>query len=122
METTLRWYIAKIIFRVQCGDGKHTPQFDEQYRLIEAKNVKEALTKAKNTGQKEDITFMNTLMLPVRWQFIDVAELTELAELSDGIELFSSIKETKDADKYIRKVLFKSKNIESSINEKRVTS
>jgi hypothetical protein len=120
METTNKWYIAKIIFRVICGDGTHTAQFDEQYRLIEASNEKEAWIKAKSTGQKEDETFMNTVMIPVRWQFIDVAELTELAELSDGIELFSSIKETKDADKYIMKVLFKSKNIESSINEKQV--
>lgn len=120
METPNKWYIAKIIFRVICGDGVHTPQFDEQYRLIQAINEKEALQKAKNTGKKDEETFLNTVMNPVKWQFIDVAELNELAELSDGIELFSSITETKDADKYIRKVQFKSKSIEDHINEKQL--
>ncbi|RYY10197.1 MAG: DUF4288 domain-containing protein, partial [Chitinophagaceae bacterium] len=26
----MNWYLAKLIFRIVCGQGNHTPQFDEQ--------------------------------------------------------------------------------------------
>jgi len=26
----MNWYLAKLVFRIICGDGDHTPQFDEQ--------------------------------------------------------------------------------------------
>ncbi|MEP7129294.1 MAG: DUF4288 domain-containing protein, partial [Chitinophagales bacterium] len=29
----MNWYLAKIVFRIICGDGLHQPQFDEQLRL-----------------------------------------------------------------------------------------
>ena len=30
----MNWYMAKLIFRIVCGDGEHTAQFDEQLRLV----------------------------------------------------------------------------------------
>ena len=30
----MNWYLSKIIFRIICGEGRHTPQFDEHLRLI----------------------------------------------------------------------------------------
>ena len=34
----MKWYLAKIIYRIICGEGIHTPQFDEQLRLIHAED------------------------------------------------------------------------------------
>ena len=34
----MKWYLAKLIYRIICGDGTHTPQFDEQLRLIHAED------------------------------------------------------------------------------------
>ena len=33
----MKWYLAKIVYRIICGEGNHTPQFDEQLRLIKPK-------------------------------------------------------------------------------------
>ncbi|HEV3251858.1 MAG TPA: DUF4288 domain-containing protein, partial [Puia sp.] len=44
----MNWYLAKIVFRIICGEGQHIPQFDEQLRLIEAGNEVEAFEKATN--------------------------------------------------------------------------
>jgi len=30
----MNWYLAKMVFRIICGEGNHTAQFDEQLRLI----------------------------------------------------------------------------------------
>ncbi|MCF8452420.1 MAG: DUF4288 domain-containing protein [Pedobacter sp.] len=42
----MNWYVAKLIFRITCGNGNNQPQFDEQLRLISASGEKEALIKA----------------------------------------------------------------------------
>lgn len=44
----MNWYVAKLVFRITCGNGNHPPQFDEQLRLISATCEKEALKKGKN--------------------------------------------------------------------------
>ena len=31
----MNWYLAKIVYRIICGDGNHTAQFDEQLRLVQ---------------------------------------------------------------------------------------
>jgi hypothetical protein len=97
----MNWYIAKIVFRIVSGDGKHQPQFDEQLRLIEADNEKTAFQKARNIGQQEQDSFPNAFSQVVKWEFIDVAELNQLGELTDGAELYYHIQETDHADVYI---------------------
>ena len=47
----MKWYLAKIVFQIICGEGMHTPQFDEQLRLIEAANEDLAFEKASTLGQ-----------------------------------------------------------------------
>jgi hypothetical protein len=95
------WYLAKIVYRIVCGDGEHTPQFDEQLRLIQANNDLHAFRKAKLLGEQEQDCFLNNVDKPVRWQFIDVAEIHALNELIDGAEMYSKIYESNDADAYI---------------------
>jgi Domain of unknown function (DUF4288) len=96
----MKWYLAKIVFRIICGDGEHTPQFDEQLRLISASNEDEAFNKAFSIGKKEQDTFFNLKQQLVRWQFVDVSELYQLHNLIDGAELYSRITEVDDAEAY----------------------
>ncbi|MBC7850966.1 MAG: DUF4288 domain-containing protein [Chitinophagaceae bacterium] len=97
----MNWYLAKIIYRIVCGDGEHTAQFDEQLRLIAATDEEQAFIKAIEIGEKEEDNFMNMRKETVYWQFINVAELYRLSDLIDGAELYSNIRETENADHYI---------------------
>ena len=97
----MNWYLAKIVFRIICGPGSHTPQFDEQLRLIQASNEEEAFDKAKAIGIREQDEFYNEQEKLVQWKFINIAELYKLSGLLDGAELYSRIQETDNADLYI---------------------
>jgi len=107
----MNWYLAKLVFRIICGDGDHTPQFDEQLRLISAASTDEAFEKAQHTGQKEQETFYNRKQQLVQWQFINVSELYEINELIDGAELYSRIEERDNAQAYIHVVNQRAENI-----------
>lgn len=97
----MNWYLSKIIFQIVCGEGRHTPQFDEQLRLISAANEQQAFEKAVAIGQQEEDAFFNYEHKPVQWKFINVAELYKLSGLLDGAEMYSRIQETDDPDTYI---------------------
>jgi Domain of unknown function (DUF4288) len=107
----MNWYLAKLVFRIICGDGDHTPQFDEQLRLISAVSKEEAFRKAQLTGEKEEDTFYNRKQQLVQWQFINVSEIYKLSELIDGAELYSRIEERDNAEAYIHVVNQKAENI-----------
>lgn len=55
----MNWYLAKLVFRIICGDGDHTPQFDEQLRLISANSKEEGFHKAQHMGKQEEESFYN---------------------------------------------------------------
>ena len=97
----MNWYVAKIVFRIVSGDGNHHAQFDEQLRLISAGNEYEAFEKANRIGLMGQDSFMNNQSEPVRWEFIDVAEINSIGELTDGAELYYQIHEAPDADLYV---------------------
>ncbi|MDP4264879.1 MAG: DUF4288 domain-containing protein [Bacteroidota bacterium] len=107
----MNWYLAKIVFRIVCGDGDHLPQFDEQLRLVSADNKEDAFNKAQSIGKNEEETFLNRKEQLVQWQFINVSELYRLSELIDGAELYSRIEERENADAYIYTVNQKAENI-----------
>jgi Domain of unknown function (DUF4288) len=107
----MNWYLAKIVFRIICGNGNHAPQFDEQLRLISAAGKEEAFAKAQTTGKKEEETFFNQKEQLVQWQFINISELYLLSELIDGAELYSCIEERDNADQYIQVINQKAENI-----------
>ncbi len=98
----MRTYLAKIVYRIICGDGDHTPQFDEQLRLIHAEDDLHAFQKARLLGEREEDNFLNNKQKPVLWKFIDVSEVHLLNDLADGVEVYSQIKEEDDAEHYIR--------------------
>ena len=96
----MKWYLAKLVFRIICGEGNHTPQFDEQLRLLFAENEMHAFQKARILGDKEEDNFLNNEQKPVHWKFIDVSELHPLNELIDGAEIYSRINEEDNANEY----------------------
>src|SRR5713101_7537691 len=97
----MNWYLTKTVFRIICGDGDHTPQFDEQLRLISASSKEEAFKKAQLTGKNEEETFYNRRQQLVQWQFINISEIYKISELIDGAELYSRIEERDNAEAYI---------------------
>jgi hypothetical protein len=99
----MNWYLTKIIYRIICGDGNHTAQFDEQLRLIEAEDELHALIKARQLGHKEEDAVLNKKQKPVLWKFIDVSEIHLLSGLNDGAEVYSNINEQVDADAFTKK-------------------
>jgi hypothetical protein len=100
----MNWYLAKIVYQIVCGDGEHPAQFDEQLRLINATDHLDAFYKSRDIGGSEEDTFLNDVNKPVKWKFIDVAEVYLLDKLIDGAEVYSRIHEDDDADSYIRSV------------------
>ena len=97
----MTWYIAKIVFNISAENTEHTPQFDEQLRLISADSMEEAFFKARTLGLGEEDSFLNDKSNKVKWEFINVAEILPLKSLEDGMELYSQIHETVEANDYI---------------------
>ena len=114
----MKWYLAKFIYRIICGEGNHKPQFDEQLRLICAEDDLHALLKARKTGHREEDTFLNDSQKLVQWKFIDVSELHVLNEFTDGAELYSRICEQEDADHFISNTYKRAACLLESCNEK----
>lgn len=93
-------FLVKIVYQIVCGQGLHAAQFDEQLRFVTAAHLEEALQKAHGIGLQEEETFYNSSRQLVQWRFVNVTEIYPLAELSDGAEICSQIKETGDAASY----------------------
>lgn len=108
----MRWFVAKIVYQIICGNGDHMPQFDEQLRLISAHSKQEAAQKAREIGQQEQYAFRNQRQELVEWKFINVPELNTLDELSDGMELYSRIEEPADANAYVAWMQMKSAQLQ----------
>ena len=97
----MNWYLAKLVYRIICGNGDHVAQFDEQLRLIHAADKDEAFYKAQRIGRKEEDTFYNLKQELVQWQFINISELYKIGEMIDGAELYSRIEEKDNGDIYV---------------------
>lgn len=97
----MQWFVAKIVYQIITGKGDHTPQFDEQLRLISASNREEAWKRATEIGSHEQYAFKNQKQELVEWRFINVPEVNLLTSLDDGMELYSRIEEPGDANAYI---------------------
>ena len=108
----MNWYLSKIVFQIVCGDGQHTPQFDEQLRLVHAQDEETAYAKAIAIGNAEEDTFHNNRQQLVQWRFIGVSELYQMS-LIDEAELYSRISEVDRAEDYIAMVHQKAEQIEN---------
>lgn len=106
----MNWYLTKLVYRFTCGSGLHTPQFNEQLRVIAAEDALHAFYKARLVGERETTT-ITTQNLSVKWKFIDVTEILPMENFSDGAEVWSCINEDTDADVYIRNTQQKASNL-----------
>jgi len=97
----MNWYIAKIVFSISAENTNHTPQFDEQLRLIAASDKGQAFIKARTIGIVEENSFFNDRHNRVKWEFINIAEIVPVQNLEDGTEIYSQIHETNEAKSYI---------------------
>jgi hypothetical protein len=96
----MKWYLSKLVFHIICGDGMHTPQFDEQLRLIYAEDELHAFQKARTIGDRESMLVGD--IKKVHWKFVDVSELYPVNDFIDGAEIYSKVREEDDAELYIR--------------------
>jgi len=58
----MNWYMAKLVYQFICGNGKHTPQFNEQLRLIVAEDALHAFYKARLIGERETLQKASLLL------------------------------------------------------------
>lgn len=107
----MNWYLTKMVFRIICGEGRHTAQFDEQLRLISAGSREEAFHKAQLMGVREQEMFFNKQLQLVQWQFVSVSELYQLSDLIDGAELYSRIEERENPESYLHIIRKKAEQI-----------
>jgi hypothetical protein len=107
----MNWFLAKIIYQIICGDGDHAPQFDEQLRLVQAENKLKAIQKAKQIGEKEQLSFLNSRQKLVQWKFIDVTEIHPFNEPADGAELYSWVHEDEDCNHYVNMIRLKATDL-----------
>ena len=112
----MNWYIAKIVFNITAENTTHRPQFDEQLRLIEARDREEAFLKARVIGLREEDAFVNDLNNKVNWEFVNVSEIVPVRNLEDGTEIYSHIHETDEAGAYINIIHQKAIFIRTSTN------
>ncbi|MBS1636516.1 MAG: DUF4288 domain-containing protein [Bacteroidetes bacterium] len=106
-------YLAKLMFNINIDNGTHNTQFDEQTRLLEARNIEDAFHKARAIGKQEEETFVNHDNKLVDWKFIDVTDLYALEQLKDGEQIYSTTYEREDANSFIRFIRQKSMVIQA---------
>lgn len=100
----MKWYLARIVYQIECCVNLDLFQFEDQLRLIFSDSETEALQKAKNIGVTEQVSFVNNQNQLVQWTFINVSELYCISEYLDGAELYSAITEVSNANAYINLV------------------
>jgi hypothetical protein len=109
----MNWFLAKMVFQIVCGNGDHQPQFDEQLRLIVARDAKDAFAKAKQLGECEQESVTNKNNELIKWKFINVAEMYSINEKIHGAELYYKILEPHDANEYVQMIHQQAENIEA---------
>jgi hypothetical protein len=110
----MNWYLAKVVFRIICGDDNEHSQFDEQLRLIAASGKEDAFNKAQQLGAAGEDVFYNNKQQLVQWKFINVSEIYKLGEMIDGAELYSRIEDRGNPYAYIETVNRKAAGILNS--------
>ncbi len=87
----MRSFTAQIVYRIEC-DGNHTDQYEEQWRLVFAEDVEQALAEARAAGQTEETTFIDRHGRTMCWRMLAVKDLQPV-ELVNGGLLFSMVRE-----------------------------
>ena len=113
----MNWYVAKLVYQVITGGGSHTPQFDEQLRLIRADELDWAWEKAQVLGRLGEFSFFNQQRQEVHWKFIDVVDVCMVQQIDDGVEIYSTTEEPENAQEYIELIHARARRVFLSRNE-----
>lgn len=97
----MNWYIAKLVYQVISGVGNHTPQFDEQLRLIRADEYAWAREKATIIGHLLQHKCTNDKGEELAWKFVNVIDVVPVSSWEDGEEIYSTTSEPKDVKEYL---------------------
>ncbi len=87
----MKAFTAQIIYRIEC-EGLPTDQYEDQWRLVYANNVEEAIAEAREAGRKEESTFIDRQGRTMCWRMLAVKDLQPV-ELKNGGLLFSMVRE-----------------------------
>lgn len=96
----MKWFAVKYVYQIVSGEGNHTPQFDEQIRLLLSRSITEALLKAQGLARQFQDSFKNIRGEDVSWKFIGISGLHEIEAPEDGTEVTSFIHEPTDAEAF----------------------
>ena len=105
----MKWFAVNCIYQIIFGDGLHSPQFNEQVRLIEAENIRDAITKAKQFASGYNPSFRNSEGKNVVWNFVDVGGIIEIKQPKDGVEVSSKILEPESIEAYLKNLKYRNK-------------
>lgn len=84
------WFSARLIIRCTVGqEQKDDFLFDEQVRIIEAKDKEEAYEKALTLDKNEETRYKNSEGEMVEWSFEGLFDLEKIDKLEDGSEISS---------------------------------
>lgn len=87
------------MFSIQI-QGQTCSEFDEQLRIVEAIDLVNALIEAKRIGTSAEEHFINQKGAAIDWSFMAVTELIPFNNPINGMEVYSHIRETMNADTY----------------------
>lgn len=110
----MSYYLAKLCYEIICGEGSHTPQFEEQIRLLESGNCRDAITAAYAIGETEILVWQHENLLRVEWKFLGVTELIQLQPLTHGAELYQAHREIAYPEGYRNYVKDRSLQLQSN--------
>ena len=96
----MSYYLATLCYEIICGEGRHTPQFEEQVRLLETGSRSEALKAAHEIGQQELLSYQFNNSAKVEWKFLGIKELISLPGFFHGAELYQQHREIEYAEGY----------------------
>lgn len=90
-----------MVYQIISGSGNHTPQFDEQLRLIRADTYGWACEKAGIMGHLLQDKSTNAKGEELAWKFVNVVDVVPLPSWEDGDEIYSTTSEPKDVKEYL---------------------
>lgn len=112
----MQWFLAKLIFSLDIQPTTSTlNQFDEQLRLIKEETRDMAVLKARHLGKKMQTKIETSQGRTIAWNFVDVKEIIQLGDLTDGMELYSTTFESSNRDEYVKAVMMRSLYLSDSL-------
>ena len=87
----MKTYTVQIIYRIKCS-GTGTEQYEEQWRVVFAKDEHDALQQARVVAKQEESTFIDRHGRTIYWQMVAIKDIQEV-DLKHGALLFSTVKE-----------------------------